>query len=376
MSQIQVRDERGAAIPLVNVRLSLGTQSSDDAYDDRFTDLAGNTSWPNPLPSPTGYTLYVNERNVQPQFGSLARFVPSLADDIAIVLPSVQSYLSRLTSIDRERHRCVNEKGQRVFLRGTSDFLLYKRFLDGQDVDAVLTQRRELGGNLLRVMGMFESLGGFRPQDYGDRYYDRIAEFLALCANYGQYVLWTACAATSGIMPNGDDVMRHIGRTVDACTRSTNALFSPVNEQHQHNNSIDRDRFYGEYVQSGKMEWLLYDTGSFGADLPCDPPLGKFAVLHTRRDYPALVKDGCIVDHPNYVNNGIEVGLDEPARFGTTDDPSGNGSVQQARDAAGTAAQTALFWIAHSLQGEKGELFTGNTLDCMRAALSAVREGV
>lgn len=87
MAQIRVRDQYGVAIPLLNVRLSLGNKSSAEAYDDRFTDLAGNTAWPNPLPSNDGYTLYANYANVNTKYGQVSKFVTTLDTDIDIVIP-------------------------------------------------------------------------------------------------------------------------------------------------------------------------------------------------------------------------------------------------------------------------------------------------
>ncbi len=82
MSFIRVRDQFGNIPPppcdRINVRLSVGHKSSDDAYDDRFTDDAGNTSFPHPLPSDDGYTLYANYRNVNPKYGQSSVYVADL----------------------------------------------------------------------------------------------------------------------------------------------------------------------------------------------------------------------------------------------------------------------------------------------------------
>lgn len=89
MAQIRVRDQSGNPIKLLNVRLSLGTGTSDQAYDDRFTDLAGNTAWPNPLPSNNGYTLYANYANINPNYNQVSKFVTTLDADIDLVLQAV-----------------------------------------------------------------------------------------------------------------------------------------------------------------------------------------------------------------------------------------------------------------------------------------------
>lgn len=93
MSQIQVRDEQGAAIARCNIRISHDQQSSDDAIFDVFTDLAGNTGWPIPFWPVKDYTLWVNDRNVLPEFGNTSVFVTGVSihtgQNIEIVLPRV-----------------------------------------------------------------------------------------------------------------------------------------------------------------------------------------------------------------------------------------------------------------------------------------------
>jgi hypothetical protein len=366
MSQLQLRETFGEdiGIPRINIRVSPGHGSTDQADAEVCTDLVGNYSWPLfPGWPAEDYTLWINDRNVNPRYEASSRFVPNTSDghfdDVAITL--ARAPLARLVRI--EGHRMVTEDGMPVYGRMASEFLLYKKYLEGEaSIRPVLEQLADLGGNVIRVMGMFESLGGFNPKNYGDRYYDAIPGFCALCAEYGIYVYWVACAAT-GSMFTGDEALRHTQRTAEQLVTTQNAIFSYVNEQGQHNNSVDRERFRRE-VNTG---WMLYDTGSFGADLTCDPPYGTHACLHVRRVYPASIKDGCIVDNGNYVADHLQVWLDEPDRYG--DD--GNGSVEQAADAAGTA-YTALGWCFHSMQGERGEVLTGNTLDCARAAFRAM----
>lgn len=279
-------------------------------------------------------------------------------------VPPAKDRLPRLIAISG--HRMIADTGEHVFGRGASAFLLFKKHLDGEDIGPQLDQLRALDCNLIRVMGMFESLGGFNPKNYGDRYYDQIAPFCRRCEAAGIYVLWTACAATGGMM-TPDEALRHTQRTAAQLVTTRNPLFSYVNEQGQHNNSVDRARFKREV----NTEWMLYDTGSFGMDQPCEPPFGTHVVLHVNRRYPNSVKDSCILDHPNYVTDHLQVGLDEPDRYGTTQDDRGNGNTQQAADAAGTA-YTALFWVFHSLEGERGNVLTGNTLDCAKAAFAAM----
>lgn len=373
MAQIQLRDSIGQPIPYLNVRLSLGDAPSDVAYDDRFSDLAGNTAWPNPIKSANGYTLYVNERNVNAKYGMVTRRIQSLDDDIRIAVPTIQTFtaLSRLVRIDKTKHRMVAEDGSLVYGRGASFFLGYKRHLDGVKINPQLDQLADLGCNLVRLKGSFESLGGFDPRAYGDGYYEEIPAFMERLAGRGIYGLWTACAAT-GKFFNDDQAMEHIHRTVEQLVKTRNAIFSPVNEQGQHNNSIDRDRFKRELMDTGKLGWMIYDTGSFGVDLAVQPPFGMYAPFHVRRDYPSSVKDCGIIDHTNKVEDGLEIGVDEPYRMGDEGSGDRHDDPLVAREAAGIA-YNALYFVAHSMQGERADLLTGNTLDCVSAAFQAMK---
>lgn len=327
----------------------------------RVCDAGGSTAWDELCPQRnTPYLLEI----AAPGFRVYSERHENIFQDIDVTLTPLPITLSRLVRIDRNTHRMVDENGTHVYGRGADAFLLYKKYLDADraTVDAVLLQFESLGCNLIRVFGMFESLGGFNPKAYPE-YYDKIVSFCALCESYGLYVYWVACAAT-GAWFTEDEAVQHAKRTADQLTQTRNALFSYVNEQGQHNNSVNRNRFKAE-VNTG---WMLYDTGSFGEDQLCQPPFGTHAVLHPKRKWSNVIRDGCPLDNGNYLNDGLEVGIDEGDRYGD----EGNTSVQQAGDAAGTA-YCALLFVFHSMQGERSEVLTGNTLDCAAAAFAAMR---
>jgi len=91
VSQIQVRDDQGAGIPRINIRIAEGTKSSEEAIFDVFTDDAGNTGWPIPFWPVQDYTLWINTHNVKPAFGNVSHFVSGVSihsgQNIVIVLP-------------------------------------------------------------------------------------------------------------------------------------------------------------------------------------------------------------------------------------------------------------------------------------------------
>lgn len=78
---IAVTDAHGQPLKYINVRVSKTGQTSDQAIDDRFTDLAGHTAWPGGFVGGehwTACTLHINDRNVNPAYGDAHVNVPDL----------------------------------------------------------------------------------------------------------------------------------------------------------------------------------------------------------------------------------------------------------------------------------------------------------
>lgn len=371
MAQLQVRDPQNAPVPDINIRIALGQQSSDDAIFDVVSDKEGNQSWPVPFWPHGFYMLHVNMREAN---GSQLKFDPRFAEahipvepgDHNVEIPLVLAEggepaggsLDALVSVDPSVHRFVTENGRRQFLRGVTSFLIYKRFLDGEDLRPLLSQLQGLGCNMVRLFGMVTSFSHWHPQDYfGRGYYERIPEFMDLAASFGQYVLWTPCADTQQIMPTG--WLQHMQLTLQQLKPVKNKLISFVNEQGQHENGIDRQLAYNTLKAEGLLDGTVFDTGSFGEDAPCEAPFGTHVVLHVRRAYPSHVKDCCTLDHPNRVNAPhLEVLLDEPDRYGE----GGNMNLGQARDSAATS-YCSLGFVLHTSQGVQSQPFSGRTLE-------------
>jgi len=160
MAQIQIRDVAGAPISGINVRLALGHQSSDEAYDDRFTDLAGNTAWPNPLPSHDGYTLYVNHANVNPAFEQTQAHVPDLGTDVPFVLSRVPAQGQEQGFLGIDGRNFITDDGRPWQFRGYSTHYLPNCVASGyacSPIRDVLAQVAEYGYNTLVSVGMHAS---------------------------------------------------------------------------------------------------------------------------------------------------------------------------------------------------------------------------
>ena len=116
--------------------------------------------------------------------------------------------------------------GQLFQWRGYSCFLLYRRFLAGEDIRPDLAVLRSWGINLLRVFGPLDW-----PQtpdyDYAHFNPDRLGEFFALLASEGFY-----CEFVIGCYRFGDvaEQRRFAQRVYDIARQYPNVLIEAVNE--------------------------------------------------------------------------------------------------------------------------------------------------
>lgn len=156
-----------------------------------------------------------------------------------------------------------------------SDFSLYKRYLDGEDIRPVLTERQAIGFNLLRVWLLNTSVipGGLLPSQYPD-FYAKLAPFAALCGSYGCCVEFTAFTQTQTLMPKLEDQQAHWLDTLEAL-RGFSCLVELVNEADQHDN-----RTHPALLQM-RPSGILASTGSNGADSPPPTPVWDYALYHS-----------------------------------------------------------------------------------------------
>ena len=352
-------------VPKVKVRLwseafNPDNHSSDGAWDERYADVAGNTSFMMVPEGPAtayltapGYQDYTYD-TIMPDHGAKV-----------VILNKVPTTLAPLTHI--ARHRFVDANGKSVFLTGCTDFLLYRRYLDGEDITPLLAERQALGCNMVRVFGMCHWIPvnefgkpAFKPQDYGERFYTSLKPFVALCASYGLYVYWSTFPDNGIIMPNLGEKQAHHKRVISEL-KGTSALYELTNEVDAHDfNYVDASQFE-------RPTSLLSCAGSQGEG--DHPYYWDFFDFHPRRDYPAHIKDCNLADNPNFLkgHDGI---LGEPDRYGW----QGNLNALQAFESAGSSRGTSLGIVFHSRRGVRSELFDSETRNCAEAFISALKE--
>jgi hypothetical protein len=139
---------------------------------------------------------------------------------------------------------CFRQKtGERFTAIECSDFNLYGRYLqEGEDVvRAVLEERASIGFNMLRVWTaywgppQFEAeIGRLVPAEHPEMY-QRLPDFLLLCASYGLYVELTAF--TGNVIAGHWDAL---GAVLPDCP---NVLLELVNEHGAYPSDLDPQQF-------------------------------------------------------------------------------------------------------------------------------------
>lgn len=248
----------------------------------------------------------------------------------------------------------VNAAGERVVLNGASAFKLYRQFLDGEDLNGLFQQWRELDFNMLRVFltgsAKQNNFLDLRPTDAG--YYERLREFAELVNSKGFVLLACAYVDAQDVQPGNDHWVR-----VAECLRGTTTLLSGGNEWSK--NGFNP----GSLVDPG----LLWSRGSNVGDVAPYQPYASFAEFHPRRDLPAALMDtvasACFI----YKTLNAPLIIDEPPRMGT--EGSGGDYTNPfvcwkfARHYS-TECAGAVF---HSRQGGFGKLLDELTSQCARA---------
>lgn len=207
-----------------------------------------------------------------------------------------------------------DEYGNFVFLKGTTDFMLYKWYLEGKDITPILKQRRDHGCNYVRVIGMVSWFDYPGPSKYGTRYYDEIPAFLDLCASFGLYVYWTVFADTQVLYPKLSEQLTIFNNVVAQLSLRKNRFGELVNEPYTGTNATANPNAFTKPN-------FMFSSGSYNDKYKGNPSPGPYWWFH---DYHSsrsntnnkYIKDCSPVDNPNYLQLGMAVLIGEPDKFG------------------------------------------------------------
>lgn len=254
----------------------------------------------------------------------------------------------------------------------SSDFSLYKRFLDGDPiVPAILRQRRSLGFNMLRVWLLNASVVGFRDQDWRTQhgpaddgihprqypdFYAKLAPFAALCGTFELCVEFTVFTQTPVLMPSKGDQQRHLDGTADALRGACNVLLELVNENdHGNDNTVSPD------LQ--RPAGVLISRGSNSADAA--PPRHD-----APWDYELYHTNGLDQFQRKVGHNAMELAEESGRPCASNENtryPDQDASADHAYDAGQNGALLAAGSCYHSQAGKLSTLFDGVELACAKA---------
>lgn len=197
----------------------------------------------------------------------------------------------------------VDDAGLRIVLNGTDQFCADRRFLDGDDLEPLFTESRELGFNLWRVflMGSIaqNTILELRPSDRG--YYEGLRPFADLLNSHGIVLLATVFVDNQDIKAGA----AHWSMVADRL-RGSGTLLSAGNQWPKNGWSPDN-------LSDPGMRW---SRGSGLEDQKVDSRGASFAEFHPRRDLPASLLDS-VASPVTLYHEGLDVPLiiSEPIGF-------------------------------------------------------------
>lgn len=245
--------------------------------------------------------------------------------------------------------------GQPWTMIESSEFSLYKRYLDGEDIGPVLTERAALGFNTLRVWLLNTSVipGGLEPKHYPD-FYARLGPFTDAMNAAGFVVEHTAFTQTQTLMPSKADQIAHWTAVQDA-VRGKAVLLELVNEYDEHDNRTD------QALLSMRPVGIVASSGSAGADNPPPTPVWDYVLYHSNGldQWQRKVGHNAMEWGDTY---HVPAASNENTRY-----PDQDSSEQHAFDAAAGAALLCGGACFHSNGGKLSQPFSDVERRCAAA---------
>jgi hypothetical protein len=244
------------------------------------------------------------------------------------------------------------EDGSIYQWRGATDFLLFKRFLDGEDVQPILTDRIAAGANLVRVLGMVDSFAHFYPQEHAG-YYDQLGAFVDLLAARGLRVEFVVFADAQVVMPDPSAEWVHLDMVARVLSSKWGAFLEVSNEPFKNLPGggaaacalAQRVRGRGIPVASGHYDF----DGDIGGDT-AGRCAADFITYHGPRkpEWPRTAKDS--LDIRDWAH--VPVVQDEPTGF--AEQPDGDRRSASVDDAAYFAAAVGLMGAGATFHSNDG----------------------
>lgn len=260
--------------------------------------------------------------------------------------------------------------------RGCTDFRLYQRYLDGENITPILDNRIASGATTLRVLGMMYNIANFYPKNYST-YFSSLPTFCDVLLARGLWLEFTCLAdcqyAPLGLTQTAEQVA-HVSQVVVALAGKSNVFFELANEYS--NNGVDPSKFARPVGILSSAGW-----GSPTGDVYLPP--WDYVTHHPDRDdqWPRKskdiqdIRDGPFGIPPAIYTTGVKrpVVSDEPMGAGDVDIPNKRSTV--VNDFYWAGAGCALFGAGgtfHSDNGIQSVVFSPTQQACANAWYSGM----
>lgn len=266
-----------------------------------------------------------------------------------------------LPRLEVDGHFFRQDTGARWTGIEATDFNLFNRFLEGEDITPILRQRADAGFNLLRVWTDFDvcsdgtcpdhqPIGRLVPREHPD-YYKRLPDFLDLCAQHGLYVELTAFTGR----PQLDAAkIAHWDHLIEAVAPQTNVLLELINEHDAHDKPLPYDRLHRPPAP------IVASHGSGGSGSAPKLPVWTYVTYHPGFGADWMRKT--IQEGTQAAEQfNVPVLVNEATRF-----PDRDKSLEHAYDVGRGCALALAGCAFHSVSGKNSRLWKGHELDLAR----------
>lgn len=164
--------------------------------------------------------------------------------------------------------------GKEWKMKFVTDFALLSRWLNGENLDGLLEQRRQAGANGSRVLSGVNWLNLY-PQARPD-YYDQLQKFCQYTLEKQWYIELTVFAAVRELFPSLDQQLTHYHRVCDVVRNFPHVFLELVNENDHDGNTIDASKF------TKPSDIVASHGSSTGGQFPV-LPVWDYAGTHSER---------------------------------------------------------------------------------------------
>lgn len=220
------------------------------------------------------------------------------------------------------------DTGERFTGIAVTDFQLYKKYLDGENIEEILADRA--GFNTHRVFLIAKNLFELNPRLYSN-YYEGIKPFCKLLAKHGRYVEFVAFADGPLVFNSDDEKRSYWERIILELQGETNVLLELVNENTQSANVIDLNLF-------NKPDGILSSHGSNSSQEEPIRPWWDYETFHTNDAYEWWRKVGHNAMEFSHGADGIPASHSPISSNENTRFPDKDHSEEHAFDASAAAA--------------------------------------